>query len=50
MSNEVLLSVALVASAVGAGIIAYTKLLKKKLKRFVLRNEKIEKYFKEKQE
>ena len=34
------------ASAIGLGIIAYIKFLKKKIKRYVLRNEKIEKYFK----
>jgi len=35
------------ASAIGIAIITYVKLLKKRMKRFVLRYEKIEKYFKE---
>lgn len=35
------------ASVIGAGVLWYLRRLKTKIKRFVLRNEKIEKYFKE---
>ena len=48
--SKVLLGVTIATSAIGLGIFAYIKFLKKKIKRYVLRNEKIEKYFKEKQE
>lgn len=34
------------ASIAGAGIVIYLKRLKSKIKRYVLRNEQIEKYFK----
>lgn len=45
--NYILLSATVAVSLIGGGIIAYIKFLKKKIKRFVLRNEKIEKYFKD---
>lgn len=48
--NEVQLGVAIATSAIGIGILSYIKFLKKKVRRYVLRNEKIEKYFKNKQE
>jgi len=48
--SKVLLGVTIATSAIGFGIFSYIKFLKKKIRRYVLRNEKIEKYFKEKQE
>ena len=45
--NDILLGVIITTSAIGAGILVYIRLLKRKIKRFVLRNEKIRKYFKE---
>ncbi len=36
--------------AAGVGLFAYVKLLKKRLKRYVLRHEKIEKYFRDDEE
>jgi hypothetical protein len=45
--NYILLSATLATGAIGAGIYAYLKALKKRIKRYVLRNEKIEKYFKD---
>ena len=45
--NEILLGVAITSSAIVAGIIVYIRFLKKKIKKFVLRNDKIESYFKE---
>ncbi len=45
--DYVTLGVLTVASAVGIGLVAYIKMLKKRIKRYVLRYEKIEKYFKE---
>ena len=45
--SKVLLGVIIATSAIGAGILVYIKVLKRKIKRFVLRNEKIRKYFKE---
>ncbi|MCK5025836.1 MAG: hypothetical protein U9R34_04090 [Nanoarchaeota archaeon] len=35
------------ASVIGAGVLWYLRRLKTRIKRFVLRGEKIEKYFKE---
>ena len=45
--NNILLGVALTTSAIGFGVIFYIKILKKKIKKYVLRNEKIKKYFRE---
>jgi len=47
--NYTLLSVTIAASTIGAAIFTYLKLIKKKIKRFVLRNERIQKYFKDEQ-
>ena len=47
--NYILLSTTVVASIVGGSVIAYIKFLKRKIKRFVLRNERIQKYFKDEQ-
>ena len=46
MDNKILLDVFIGASAIILGIIVYVKALKKKMRRFVLRNEKIKNYFK----
>ena len=43
---KVLLAGTIVTAAVVAGINSYMKILKKKIKRYVLRNEEIEHYFK----
>ncbi len=48
--NKVLLGISIATSAIGVGVFTYIKLLKKKIRRYVLRNDKIEKYFKEKKE
>lgn len=48
--NEVQLGIAITTSAIGIGILSYIRFLKKKMKRYVLRNDKIEKYFKDKLE
>jgi hypothetical protein len=45
--NTLTLSITIASSAIGLAIIGYLKFIKKKIRRFVLRNEKIEKYFKE---
>lgn len=44
--NKIALSL-ISASVVGAGIAIYLHKLKSKIKKFVLRNENIEKYFRE---
>ena len=44
--EKVLLGV-ISASVIGAGVFLYLRKLKTKIKKFVLRSEKIEKYFKE---
>jgi hypothetical protein len=44
---NITLSITLASSAIGIGIIVYLKFLKRRIRRFVLRNEKIQKYFKE---
>jgi hypothetical protein len=44
--NNVLLGVAVTTSAIGVAVVIYIRLLKRKIKRFVLRNERIKKYFK----
>ena len=48
--NDILLEIAITSSAIVGGIVFYIRWLKKKMKRFVLRNDEIEKYFKEGQE
>lgn len=35
------------ASIVGAGVFAYIKVLKRRMRKYILRHEKIEKYFRE---
>ena len=45
--NKIQLGVSIATSAIGIGIFAYIQFLKKKMKRFVLRNEKIKKFFRE---
>ena len=42
-----ILSVSLATIAVGSGVFVYTKLLKKRLRRYVLRYHKIKHYFEE---
>lgn len=43
--DKALLGVTISLSAIVFGIFAYLKFIKKKIRRFVLRNQKIEKYF-----
>ncbi len=45
--NKILLGASIATSAIGIGIFAYIKFLKNKVKKYVLRNERIEKYFRE---
>jgi hypothetical protein len=45
MPNNYLQGVAVATSIIALGILVYIKLLKKKMKKFILRSEKIEKYF-----
>ena len=47
MDSYIILGVGAILAVFGGGVIAYLKLLKKRLRRYVLRYEKIEKYFEE---
>ncbi|MFH1682677.1 MAG: hypothetical protein ABIA37_02670 [Candidatus Woesearchaeota archaeon] len=40
------LAAAIGTAAIAGGVLTYIKLMKKKVKKFVLRNEKIDKYYK----
>ena len=44
--SKIALGVTIATSVIGIAIFTYIKFLKRKIKRFVLRNEKINKYFK----
>lgn len=43
--EKIALGVSITASAIGAAAFGYIKYLKSKMKKYVLRNDKIEKYF-----
>ncbi|MBW2984345.1 hypothetical protein KY361_04475 [Candidatus Woesearchaeota archaeon] len=44
--NKILLE-AIGVSIIGTGVLAYIRVLKKRIRKYILRHEKIEKYFKE---
>ncbi|GEM_PF-5223965 len=50
MDGYVLLGVGVILAAIGGSTVAYLKLLKKRVRKYVLRYERIEKYYKKEKE